>query len=60
MWRNVIYYSVNKRKLGYLLSNCLGNLVVNLVVKEELRATILKVSDIQAGLGAAAYRNQKV
>lgn len=60
MWRNVIYYSVNKRKLGYLLSNYLGKLVVNLVVKEELRATILKVPDIQAGLGAEAYRNQKV
>lgn len=60
MWMNVIFHSDNERKLGYLLSDCQDKLVVNLVVKEELRATNLEVPDVQAGLGAAACRNQKV
>lgn len=38
----------------------LCNLVVNLVVNAELRATILQVPDVQAGLGRTAYTYDKI
>lgn len=50
----VVCHYVSKRKLPHLLSNCLGNLVANLVVNAEPRATILQVPDVQAGLGTVA------
>lgn len=44
-----------KNEAWVFVLSCLDKLVVNLVVKEELTASTLKVPDVQA----AEYRNQK-